>query len=372
MFYCRTGPKPAWLLDILFMAAVFCAVLTAVSSDARAETDFNGEELQFLTWSDYMDPEIIKDFEARFNAKVRFTYFESDQLRTEMLATTNGHCYDLILVSGADLRQYVKRDWLAPLAGLDIPNRDNIQPRWPSEFPQARDYGAPFFWGTIGIAYRRDLVPAPITSWRQLLEPAPELRGKIIMNKDARELIGVALLALGHSQNSSDPDDLRDAEKLLLAQSPSVQKYTVASLTEDSPLVTGEAWAAMVYNGDALMLREHSDQIVYAQPTEGSHLWMDYLAIAASSKHKALAAAFINFLNDPDIAARLAAYVYYATPNVKAKALLPPDYFSNPIIFPPQDKLDRMAFHAPLTPRATKFTNALMSHLLNQHQTPSQ
>jgi len=63
----------------------------------------------------------------------------------------------------------------------------------------AEDYAAPVLWGTFGIGHREDLVPEPIVSWMQLLEPTDELQGKIVMIRQLRDLIGVALKALGYS-----------------------------------------------------------------------------------------------------------------------------------------------------------------------------
>jgi len=354
--------------QFVILIVLSCLLASIAPTQSRADNNFNGQQLKFLTWSDYIDPEVVSEFEKRFNAKIKFSFFESDQSRTEMLATTNGQGYDLILVSGVNLRQYKNHGWLAQLNAFDIQNRKHIDPRWEAEFKGDVGYGVPYFWGTMGIAYRRDLVPFPITSWRQLLNLSPELSGKVIMNKDARELISIALLALGYSSNSSDSGQLRQARELLVTQVPNVKKYSSVSLTEKSALVTGDAWASMIYNGDVLMLQEHNDQIVYVQPAEGSLLWVDYLSIAASSKQKEMAAAFINYLNEPKVAARLANYVYYATPNVAAKSLLSKDYFSNSVIFPTQEQLNRMAFSTELKPRARKFINSLMVNLLNTHQ----
>lgn len=361
---------PARKLAGAFAAAAALVLhgLVVAAAPARADVDFNGQELTFLTWSDYIDTGVVAEFEKRFNARITFRYYESDQARTEILATANGHGIDLILVSGSDLNQYARRGWVAPLDDLDIPNRKNVDPRWFSEFEGGSVYGIPYFWGTVGIAYRRDLVPAPITSWSQLLNPPPELNGKILMNKDARELLAIANLALGHSVNSSDLGQLRQARRLLQAQAPSVKDYSYVSLTENSALVTGEAWATTIYNGDVLMLQEHNDRIAYAQPREGSILWVDYLTVTATSQKKRLAAAFINYLNEPKNAARLAEYVYYATPNAAAKEHLSQEYFSNPVIFPSNEQQARMTHLKPLAPRATKFANSLMARLLNMRQ----
>jgi len=340
---------------------------TMALSPARAEADFGGEVLHVLTWPDYIAPDVIDDFEKRFNARITFSYFETDDARSEILTKSEGHGYDVVLVVGNDISKYQRRGWLAPIAADQIPNRRHIMPRWADAFPDALEYGIPYFWGTQGIAFRRDLVSQPITSWRQLLEPTEELRGRIAMTGTARDLTGIALKSLGYSLNSSELSQLKEAEVLLRSQLPYVKSYAYINLSEKSELVTGEAWVAMVFNGDALMLQQFNDQIEYAVPEEGANLWVDYFCILEASPRKALGHAFLNFLNEPQVAARIAGYVYYATPNEAARDYLPQSYFDNPIIYPPPAQLSRSEFYESLAPRAQKYTNGIMARLLNEH-----
>ena len=66
---------------------------------------------------------------------------------------------------------YRKRNWLAPLDLEQIPNLKHIDKHWLTAFPAAQGYAAPYFWGTMGIAYRSDLVTTPPTSWMDILKP---------------------------------------------------------------------------------------------------------------------------------------------------------------------------------------------------------
>jgi len=66
----------------------------------------------------------------------------------------------------------------------------------------------------VGIAYRKDLVKGKLTGWKQLLQPGQELRGRIMMIEDVREVVGAALKSLGYSLNSQDPKELDEAEEL--------------------------------------------------------------------------------------------------------------------------------------------------------------
>ncbi len=333
-------------------------------SPTHADTGNPPRELVFLTWSEYMDPELVAEFEAKFDAKVRFVYFESDETRTDMLIETDGQGFDLIMVNEYALPTYQARGWLAKLDLERIPNHRYINPRW-QKAAAAQGIGIPYFWGTVGIAYRADLVDAPITRWADFFQPPPALQGKIVMIKNMTDVLGMALKAQGYSVNSIDPKELQQAGELLQAQKPYVHTYSYISLGAESALVTGEAVAAMVYSGDALMVGEHHPEIRYVVPEEGSSIWVDFFTIAASSKQAALAADFINFMNEPEIAARQAEYVYYATPNQAAEKFLPEEYFANPVIYPSRETLEKCEFYTQYPPRALRMRNLIFNRLLN-------
>jgi spermidine/putrescine transport system substrate-binding protein len=361
----RNFPSRA-LLGVKYTTTAFLITLAASVSSTTSQQplDFGGQELVVLTWSEYLDPDVVNEFENKFNAKIKFAYYESDDSRTELLVAGEGKGYDVVLTSGLDVQKYVRQGWLEPKRNLSIPNDRHIKPRWIDAFPKTETHAMPYFWGTLGIAYRKDLVPKPITSWNDLLNPPEELRGKIVMNRYSRDLMAAALKALGHSINSNDRDELKAAENLLRAQKPYVKAYSYVVLTEESALVKGDIVASMIFNGDALMLQEHHPDIEYALPSEGGNIWVDYFAVLRASYKKELASAFLNFLNEPKIAARNAEFVNYATPNTAAEQYLPDEYFANPVIYPPEDQLSKSEFYKPLSPRAQKLTNSIIAQLI--------
>jgi len=345
------------------MAVLFVSV-SSVTFAADSTPQAEPRELVFLNWSEYMDPDLVEKFEKQFNVKFREVYFESDDLRDDMMLETDGQGYDLALVNGISVDVYRKRGWLSPVSEAQVPNLAHIDKRWLEAFPGLEGYAVPYFWGTMGIAYRKDLVPAPLTSWMDILQPAGYLHGRIGMVENSRDALGMALKALGYSANSTDSRQIKAAEKLLLSQKPHVKTYTYIALNEESALVSGDIIAAMLYSGDALMVQEHHQEIDYVVPSEGGNIWVDYLVVLENSKNKELARTFLNFLNEPDNAAQLAEFVYYATPNMAAEKLLPAEFLEDPIIYPSQAVLSRSEFYKPLPPRAMKKRNIAFSRTL--------
>jgi len=322
-------------------------------------------ELTFLNWANYMDPEILAEFKQRTGITVKQSYFDSDSARDELLLETEGKGYDLVIVDGSSLRVLAKRGWLEPIKEAEIPNLKHIYPRWRTAQAKAEGYGVPYFWGTAGIAYRKDLVSGPVSSWMHLFRPDKSLHGRIGMIGDAKDMVGAALKAFGYSLNSGDKQHMKEAEQLLVEQAPHVKTYRYVSLDENSALVTGKIAMSMMYNGDTLMLQEHNENIAYVFPEEGGNVWIDYLCILNGSSNKPAAKLFVDFLNEPEIAARLAQFVYYATPNQAAEAFLPKEFFEDPVIYPDEQALKKSEFYRPLAPRMEKRRSAIFSRIVH-------
>jgi spermidine/putrescine transport system substrate-binding protein len=321
-------------------------------------------ELVILNWADYIDPEVIADFESKHHAKVRIVNFEDDDNRNQLLLSTEGAGYDLVLVNETHVGLYRAHGWLAKLGPAEVPNLKHIDNTWMEQARDANGYAVPYFWGTLGIAYRRDLVKNPPKHWTDLFTPSAELRGRIAMLSSQRELLGVALKAGGHSLNSVDHGEVDAAMNLLLGQKPAVRAYQQALLNEKSELVTGDVSMRMMFNGDALLLQKFNANIDFLVPPEGTGLWIDFLTVMANAPNPKLAFAFLDYLNEPAVAAKNAAFVNYATPNQAAAKLMPAQYRDNPSIYPPAKTLANSELFAPLPPRALSYRNSQFTHLL--------
>jgi spermidine/putrescine transport system substrate-binding protein len=347
--------RPPWFFIIAFS---FLMV-----SNGQAGSD-SQRELVILNWADYIEESLIPAFESRCNCKVRQVYFETDDHRDELMLAGEGAGYDVIILNGLMIDTYRKRGWLDQVPGQGMDNLKFISPRWARAFEGAPGYAIPYFWGTMGIAYRKDLLSEPVTSWSKFFRPAEELRGKIRLINSARDLMAGSLKAIGSSINETDPKAIKEAEKLLLAQRPYVGSYTYLSLAEDSALVTGDALAALMFSGDALMIKEYNKNIEYVLPEEGGQIWIDHLAVPARSASKALAWSFINFLNEPKNAANNAEYVYYATPNMAAEKRLPREFLANPIIYPSAKTLKNSEYYKTLPPRVERMYSDVFSRVV--------
>lgn len=324
------------------------------------------ETLKIYTWPDYIDPDVVAEFEELFDTRLEFTYFASDQARDEELSQNAGRGYDLIMINSVQINSYIRRGWLAPIDWDSVTNAKYLEERWKNGFEGSATYAIPYFWGTMGIAFRSDLYPNGFTSWMDLLEPQESLTQKILMINDSRELMAFALKSQGFSANSQDSKEIAQVSGILRNQKPYVLKYGYPMLDETSPMIDGTIWAAAMYSGDVLMLQDLDDRIAYSLPKEGGLIWVDYLTVGQSSRNKELAFSFLNFINEPMNAARQAEFVNYATPNTAAMNFVSQEYRDNPVIFPSELDLEKSEFILPLPPRTRKKINIVGTELFYQ------
>jgi len=353
----RSDSARALLSIAILCGLVFIQLFPAPALGAK-------RDLVFLTWSEYIDPAVVSDFEKKYHTKIKFVYYENDENRDDLLVRTDGKGYDLILSNGPSISKYFKLGWLQPITQNEVPNLKYIDKKWARSFSKADGYSVPYFWGTTGIAYRKDLVKDKVDSWKYLLQPKESLRGKISMVGSSVDTIGPALKMLGYSANTDSPKAIKEAGEVLKKQKPYVNNYAYISLGKDSALLTGDILMTIAYSGDALALKEQNDNVEYVLPKEGGMIWIDSILVGKHSKNKKLAYEFLNFINTPENAKRLAEFVYYATPNKGAEKLLDKEFLNNPIIYPSAEALKRSETERELAPKNSRLRNQIFSNLI--------
>lgn len=329
----------------LFLA-LFSLVLVASSAFASAS------QLVILNWEDYIAPEVIESFQQETGISIKLVYYETDDHRDRLLAKGRAP-YDLIMVSAADLRNLSKSKWIEKIDFNKIDNAKHIR----KKFIENIEHGVPYAWGSTGLAYRTDLVAEPITSLRQIFEPADSLKGKILMLDDARETVFSAAKFLGIQFSDIQPSDLKAVKAVLKKQAPHVI-YRGYAAGEKNELVSGEVHVSVFYNGDALLnKRDFNPNIEYVYPEEGCSLWTDYWTVSADSKNRDLAYQFLNYINRPQIAKYTTTYLEYASANAAAEALLDESVKKNRVIYPTSEDVKNCEFFGNPSPRVLRKIN---------------
>ncbi len=198
-----------------------------------------------------------------------------------------------------------------------------------------------------------------MNSWKILWDK--EYSGQIIMADSVRDSFMVALKILGYSLNTTDDEQLKEAQDLLLEQKPLVYSYLVDEAQDE--MISENAAMAVVYSGEAGYALEFNDKLAFSVPEEGSNMWIDSWFIPKSAKQKENAEKFLNFLCREDVSMMNFDYVYYATPNQKTKNSLDADLQENTTIFPPTETLNNCEVLKPLDDKATMKLNLLWKEI---------
>lgn len=315
--------------------------------------------INVYNWGEFMDESLIDEFEKQTGISVNYkTYDTNETLLAKMEA--GGSSYDVVFPSDYAVSEMIKRDMLLPLDYSNIPNAKYIDKRLLNqEYDPENKYSVPYFWGTVGILYNKELVDEPITSWDILWNE--KYKGQILMKKDVRDALGVALIKLGYSVNTTNDAELQQAKQLLIEQSPLVNGYYGDEIRD--MIANGDAAMGVTYSGDFMDLYwEDVDNVGYAIPEEGCNIWYDTMVIPKSSKHKKEAEMFINFMLDPEVGFRNSEAVGYTSPNtevIKKMQQEYPEVFELPAYWPDDEVLSKGEVYVDLGDYKAKYNDIL-------------
>jgi spermidine/putrescine-binding protein len=298
--------------------------------------------LQYFTWSDYVDKELIEGFERMAGVKVVVdTFGSNEELLAKLQSGASG--YDVVVPSDFMVSIMIKQKLLAELDLARIPNAGLVVNRLQHlPFDPENRYSIPYLWGTVGIGYDSAIIPAPPESWEVLWDG--RYKRRISMLNDQREVFGVALRTMGRSINAKNPAVIEQAKAKLLSQKPLVKTYT--SENYHQLLAFGEVVLAHGWGGAVARAMTERPSIKYVIPKEGGTLWADCLAVLKASPRKDLAMRFINYLLDARVAARTTDRLLFASSNREARPLVQARVRENPAIYPPDAVLARLEWMA--------------------------
>ncbi|MDP1929887.1 MAG: spermidine/putrescine ABC transporter substrate-binding protein [Gammaproteobacteria bacterium] len=329
----------------------------------------NGQTLRILNWEAFLSEDTISQWEARTGASIEQIYFDNDENRNSLLTSYDQTTIDLVVIDQVSAPVFGRRGVLLPVSAYSgTPNLSHIDPQWKA---QCGEYGTPYLWGTMGLAYRKDILTLPPSSWSALLNPAPELTGHIGLLEDYVDTLAPSLLKRGASVNTADESLLAEVFEELRSLLPAVLTFEYPITFVGSYPNADDLHLALAYSGDQYELNDMSGGDVwgYTIPEEGTVLWIDCLAVLANSPNKALAFDFINFINQPDVAAANSEAVFVATPNASALPLQSTAFRSNTLIYPDEATLAKSQhYDFAMANENVRLRNRITSSLVNIHE----
>lgn len=331
-----------------------------VSATAQAQPS-----VSVYNWTDYIGETTLADFQGSTGIKVIYDVFDSNEtLEGKLLAGRTG--YDVVVPSNHFLARQVKAGAFLKLDREQLPNWKNLDPvllKALEENDSGNQHSVPYLWGTNGIGYNVDKVKQVlgvdhIDSWAVMFEPENLKKlskcGVSFMDS-ADELFPAILNYMGMDPRSNNVEDYKKAEAKLLSLRPYITYFHSSKYVSD--LANGDICVAFGYSGDVFQAANRAKEanngvnIAYAIPKEGANLWFDLLAIPADASNPKEAYAFVNYLLDPQVIAKVSATVGYANAVPPAQQYMDADLVKNPEVYPPQAVLDKLYVSNTPTPQ---------------------
>lgn len=298
------------ILLFIIAAALVLSTLTACESKP-VFTIYN--------WEQYIDESVVEEF-RKLHPEVDVVYetFSTNEDMYTKLKNGGGD-YDVIFPSEYVLKKLIDEGELAELNYDNIPNLKYIAEQCKGQdYDPEGKYTVPYMWGTLGIIYDKTKVKEDEITWDVLFGD----KYKVIMMKSIRDAFAAALASNGCSINSTNEEEVVAAREKLSEQMKQDNFYGYGFDDIDDKMIRGEADAALIYSGDAVVAMNENENLAYAVPKEGSNKWFDAMAIPKSSKNKELAEEFINLMCDTKYAKLNAEEIGYYSAQAEAAELI--------------------------------------------------
>jgi spermidine/putrescine transport system substrate-binding protein len=327
------------------------------SSSSGGNDKTLAKTLRFSNWTLYIDIDektkrrpTLDQFRKKFG--VRVNYIEDINSNDEYFGKvrgplSRGQSIDRDIFVLTDNTRYpalvIDKGWVEKLDHSAIPNLKNLvsalrHPKWDMN----RDYSLPWQSGMTGIAWNEELTKPVLTVDQFLTDPA--LKGKVTLLDNMGDTLPLVVLANGDDPSNIDDSAFKRAmDKLKKAvNSGHVRQFTGNDYS--GMLAKGDLHAAFAWSGDVVQLQADNKHLKYDLPTTGGAIWTDNMMIPKGGDVYT-ASVYMNYVYDPAVAAKIAAYVNYICPVAGAKEVLAktdPELANNPLIFPPKKLLDRV------------------------------
>ena len=293
------------------------------------------DEIRVLNWQGYgTDLDwAIAAFTEKTGHTVVHEYFTSEQEMLTKLRTNPG-AYDVVMVNSAFTAQAQGEGLLAVIDPAKIKNFADLDPALSGAEdlnPGGALYGVPWTWGLTALAVNTGDFATPPTSIQVLWDPA--WKGRVSIRDDGLEAVQFAAMATG--QNLNDITDIDAVKAKLTELMPQITTFWSSENDWNQFMAAGDFAVATYWSGSAARSISAGLPIAFVVPDEGALGWLDGLSIPASSTHQDAAAAFIDWMVDPEFYVKWDTEGAPATSNTKAAAALPEDSFNRKVLGDP-------------------------------------
>ena len=303
------------------LLAFVAACMTMVGC---SQNDSRKSILKVYNWADYIDEELLSEFEEWYKEQtgeevtVVYQLFDINEIMLAKIERGKED-FDVACPSEYIIERMLKNDLLLPINkdfGSTPNYLGNVSPYIHDVFDKidgggknANDYAVGYMWGTTGLLYNKRYVSAEeVDSWSALWQP--KFKGKLFIKDAFRDVYSPLLIyanqeriqrgevTLEELMHDSSDESIAIVEAILKKTKPNVSGWEAdfgkEMMTKEKALLN------LTWSGDAVWAIEEAAEVDveldYTVPKEGSIVWFDGWVIPKYAKNVKAASYFINFM----------------------------------------------------------------------------
>lgn len=312
------------------------------ATTAKAQGKASGK-LTISNWPFYIAEETVPDFEKATGVKTNYVedYNSNEEFYGKIQPLlANGESGGRSLLAGPSpyiVERMIRQGYAQKLEKSAIPAvEENLssQFRNPSYDP-GNQFSVPWQSGMMGIAVRKDLAP-DIKSACDLFNP--KYKGKVELFTEMRQTLGVIMKCMGINVDEpvSEEDWMAAINKVKKAKEDGqLRKFAGNDWTNE--LLRGDVVASTGAAGDTYQLEQENPNVTWVMPSDGCIIFTNDMVIPVGAPNPTAAYAFMNFVYEPQNAAKITEFTHYLSPVEGVKEVIAkndPSLVHNQLVFP--------------------------------------
>lgn len=328
-------------------------------------------EFYVYNWSNYIDKNVIVDFEALHKVRVKYKVYDSISELRELLKKLSYSSdartveIDVVIMPIFILQGLIEQNLLAPIRTSKLRNNKYVFTslkkfikKTGQDIGRTKVFASPYLWGTTALAYNATELNKrsrtfPRDNWDLIFNPNIASQFSdcgIIFSDRPHQIFQILRNYLNKDPRSTHSDDLLEVEIILRALRPYVDvmsgfETANAFAYGDACIVLGQSQEIFLAQKNSKTVNEEMrqprsrrrtppPQLIYKFPKQGSLIWMDVMVIPIQSKKIKLAHLWIDHILNAENNSSIAKVTGFASPISRSLKLLPKSIRSSKTLYP--------------------------------------
>ncbi len=324
-------------------------MLAGLASVAQADT------LRLLTWGGYAPDDVVEMFEEQTGHSVEVTLSNNEEMIAKLRATGGGG-FDLVQPSQDRVRGPQMEFGIYKPMDVSKLNQDLFIPSMllatmANTTVNDEVYGVPHVWGTSGLVLNTAEAGDTVKDYTDLCDPS--LAGKVSYRLKRPTLIGFAF-AMGEDPFAAYGDEAKykeimgKVEAKLTECKANVKTYWGGGDELMNLVRSGEVTASMAWDTGGWKLNEDNADITFVAPASGALGWIDTFVLPAKGQADDVAYEWINFVMQPEVAAKITAAAGNFTASAGSDAFAEDSLKAKFQASFPQEAIDNIKWYPPV------------------------